>query len=160
MKKASEPVRVVGRRQLDRRLARIAEALDALDPPRNGWVATLRKALGMTHSQLARRLGVSRQALAQLERRESDGSATLNALAAAADALGGRFVWAIVPHKPLSETLEERAYEVAREMTASVKHTMRLEDQETGSDTERRVRELAEELMASPARLWAMPDAL
>jgi predicted DNA-binding mobile mystery protein A len=97
---------------------------------------------------------MSRQAVSQLEQREADGSATLNALEQAAQALGGRLVYAIVPERSISETLARRAMELAEQMTSSVRHTMRLEDQEPSRDLEERTRELAEELLSSPKRLW------
>jgi predicted DNA-binding mobile mystery protein A len=114
--------------------------------------------LAMSQADLGRRMGVTRQAIGQLERRESDGSATIKALEEAARALGGEFVYAIVPHRPLGRTLEERADRLARQMTASVRHTMRLEDQETDTDLEARTAEITAELLASPRRLWSLPD--
>lgn len=112
----------------------------------------------MSQAALADRMGVSQQMISQLEQRESSGNVTLNALQEAAEALGGQLVYAIVPARPLQKTLEDRALRIARQMTGSVHHTMRLEDQETGSDPDERTRELARELMASPGRLWSALD--
>ncbi|HUG40695.1 MAG TPA: mobile mystery protein A [Longimicrobiales bacterium] len=147
------------RKQVDRRLAKVREALDVLRPPRGGWVATLRQGLGMTQSDLALRLGVTNAAVSQLEKREREGTASLNSLREAAEALGAELVWAIVPAKPLTETLEERARRLARRMVESVEHTMRLEDQETEEGLEGRIEDIVRELMASPGRLWSLPDA-
>jgi len=113
----------------------------------------------MTQQDLAKRMGVSRQAVSQLEQRELDGSITLNTLRQVAEALGGQVAYVLVPDKPISKTLEERAYRIARQMVRSVRHSMRLEDQETGSDAEERVQEIVRELLASPDRLWSHPDA-
>lgn len=112
----------------------------------------------MTQDDLAGRLGVTRQAVSQLEQRESGGSVTLKALHEVARALGGELVYAIVPDRPITETLEQRAYRLARQMTASVRHTMRLEDQETDADLDEHTREIVRELLASPNRLWSVPD--
>jgi predicted DNA-binding mobile mystery protein A len=111
----------------------------------------------MTQADLAKRMDVSRQAVSQLEHREADGSITLNALQEAAEALGGRVVYIVIPDRPMSQTLEERASRIARQIVTSVRHTMRLEDQETDSDVEERIREITEELLASPRRLWSYP---
>lgn len=127
--------------------------------PPSGWVAALRKALGMSQREFARRLGVSQQAVDQLEEREADGTITLNALRDAARVLGGQVVYAIVPERSLSQTLEDRAYEIAKQMVTSVRHSMRLEDQETDSDVEQRARAIAKELVGSPSRLWSHPNA-
>lgn len=158
MNRTPSSVKEVGRRQLDRRLEQVRLILPALRPPSRGWVATLRTALGMTQADLAARMDVSQQAIGQLEERETDGSTTVKALREAARALGGELVYAIVPERPISETLEERADRLARQMTASLRHTMRLEDQETDLDLEERTREIARELLASPSRFWSAPD--
>lgn len=109
----------------------------------------------MSQVELARRMGVSQQAISQLERREADGSATLNALEEAADGLDCEFVYALVPRRSITATLEARALRLATRMTGSVRHSMRLEDQEPASDLDDRTRALAKELLASPERLWS-----
>jgi predicted DNA-binding mobile mystery protein A len=147
------------RQQLDRRLTLIRGMLSPLSTPRKGWVSAVRSGLGMTQADLAHRMGVSRQAVTSLEQREVDGSVTLNALQDVARALDSELVYAIVPRQPIAETLEQRAYRIARAMTRSVHHTMRLEDQETGGDLDARSQEIVRELLASPGRLWTLPDA-
>jgi predicted DNA-binding mobile mystery protein A len=158
MNSQSSRVRRLGREQLDRRLNEARQIAPALRPPPQGWIGAIRTALGMTQADLAERMEISRQAVSQLEHREADGSITLNALREAAEALGGRVVYIVIPDRPVSQTLEERAYRLARQMVTSVRHTMRLEDQETDSDVEERIREIAEELLVSPRRLWSHPD--
>ena len=158
MSERQRPIQLLARKQLDRRLDAIREASHLLDQPRGGWIVALRRALGMTQAHLAGRMAVSRQAISHLEKREADGSVTLKALEQAAEALGGRLVYAVVPERPLSDTLEQQALKVAERMTGSVRHTMRLEDQEPSSDLDQRTRDLAQELLASPDRLWSMPN--
>jgi predicted DNA-binding mobile mystery protein A len=109
----------------------------------------------MSQGELARRMDVSQKAVSQLERREAVGSATLNALEQAARALDCEFVYALEPRRSIQETLEARALRLAQRMLGSVRHSMRLEDQEPQSGLEERTRALATELMASPDRLWA-----
>lgn len=103
-------------------------------------------------------MNLSRQAVTQLEKREAEGSATLRALEQAAHALGAELVYAIVPDRPIADTLEERALRMAGRITGSVRQSMRLEDQEPESDIDERTRRLAEELLASPRQLWSEPD--
>ena len=155
MKKRDRRIQDIARSQLDRRLAQIRDTGPLLDTPRGGWVKALRQALGMPQAYLAERMGVSRQAVSRLEQREADGSATLMALERAAHAMGGRVVYAIVPERPIAETLERRAVSRAKQMAGSVRHTMRLEDQEPVSDLDEATKELAEELLSSPGRLWS-----
>ena len=117
-------------------------------------MATLRSALGMSQAALARRMGVTQQTISQLEKREAERTVTLEALQQAALALGGQLVYAVIPEKPLGEMLEERALQIAQQHTSSVRHSMRLENQEPDTDLEPRVRELAKELLADPKKLW------
>jgi predicted DNA-binding mobile mystery protein A len=155
---SERPVEVIARRQLDERLSEMRRVAPLFERPRRGWIATLRRALGMPQSRLATQLHVSRQAISQLEKRESNGSITLSALEQAAEALGGRLVYAVVPDQSLQETLSDRALQLASRITGSVRHTMRLEDQEPGSDLVRRTRDLAETLTENPSRLWSTID--
>ena len=158
MAKKAGRIRQLGREQLDRRLHDVRQVAPALKPPAKGWIAAIRTALGMTQADLAERMKVSRQAIGQLEQREVDGTITLNALRQAAEALGGRVEYVVIPDQPVSQTLQERANRIARQMVTSVRHSMRLEDQETDSDVQERIREVAEGLLASPNRLWLHPD--
>ncbi len=151
-------IKELSRRQLDTRLDEVRSVRTALQPPKKGWIAALRTALGMSQAILAKRMKVSQQAVSQMERRESAGDITLGALKEAAEALGGHLVYAIVPSQPLEKTLEARALRIASQMTGAVRHTMRLEAQETDSDPEVRTLELARELVASPDRLWSLSD--
>ena len=68
----------------------------ALQTPPEGWLRTVRKALGMSGAQLARKMGVTRARVAQAEHAELSGGATLKSMQAAAEAMGCRFVYAIV----------------------------------------------------------------
>ena len=154
---AEKRVREVARRQLDQRLDQIRGVTRLLEAPEGGWVAALRAAYAMSQKDLARRIGVSQQAVSQLERREADGSVTLHALEQAAEALGGQLVYAIVPIRSIDALIEARALHLARQLMTSVRHTMRLEDQEPSSDLDDRTRALARELKASPEQLWASP---
>ncbi len=152
-------IRQLSRNQLDRRFDEIRRAADDLRPPVKGWVAAIRTSLGMSQADLADRLGLSKQAIAQLEQRELDGSVTLRSLRRVAEALGARVEYVLIPDRPASAVLEERAHRIARQMVTSVQHSMRLEDQTTDSDVEQRVKEIMQDLLASPDRLWSLPDA-
>lgn len=148
----------IRREQLDRKLALIRDRIAAFQPPGDGWISALRTALGMTQAQLAARLEITQQGVQQLETRERDGRATIAALEDAAQALDAALVYAIVPKRPLGETLEQRARSLAREMVRSVDHTMALEAQGVNTDMQARVEELTRELLAAPRRLWSLPD--
>ena len=142
-------------RQLDRRLNAIRPLLASARPPK-GWVRAIRDALGMTTQQLARRIGVSQSRIPELEQAEANGNITLKSLERAAEALGCRVVYALVPERPLADVVHAQAERVADRQFAAVAHTMQLEDQAVEDRTvrkEQRNRQI-EQLLLRPARLW------
>lgn len=142
-------------RQLDRRFRAFRGVAGQPRPPK-GWIRALRNALGMTSAQLASRLGVAQPSVIELEQSEAEKRITLQTLERAAEALGCRLVYVLIPQKPLEETLNERARVVAAKKMASVEHTMRLEDQAVRDKGETE-RKLVNTLLAKPGRLWDDP---
>lgn len=142
-------------RHLDKRFAAVRALAKSPRPPK-GWLRAVRDALGMTTAQYARRLGVSQPRIVELEQSEASGSVTLNTLQRAAEALGCRLVYVLVPEKPLADTIRERAETVASRQLADVEHTMRLENQAVTDKqvSKNLLRERVEELLRRPARLW------
>jgi predicted DNA-binding mobile mystery protein A len=142
-------------RHLDRRFKALRSLAQNPRPPK-GWLRAVRDALGMTTAQFARRLGVSQPRIIELEKSEVGGSVTLNTLQRAAEALGCRLVYALVPERPLADTVRERAEQVAERQLTAVEHTMRLEDQSVkGKAAGNELRQqFIQELLRRPARLW------
>jgi predicted DNA-binding mobile mystery protein A len=103
-------------------------------PPSGGWVRSIRQALGMSTSQLGRRMGLTRQGVADLERREAKGAVTLTALQKAADAMNAVVVYAIVPRKSLAETIRVQARATAEQQLKRVDHSMLLEAQDVSRE--------------------------
>ena len=144
--------------QLDRKLAALRPFLSTLHPER-GWLRAIRQALGMTTAQLAKRLDVSQPRIVEIEKGEADRTITLKSLERAAEALGCRVVYVLLPERPLAERLDRRALEAAERQLVAVEHTMSLEDQAVGNKKLRGKarRHLANELLRRPARLWDSP---
>jgi predicted DNA-binding mobile mystery protein A len=142
-------------RHLDKRFSALRPLVNSPRPPK-GWLRAIRDALGMTTAQFARRLGVSQPRIIELEQSEVSGGVTLKTLQRAAEALGCRLVYALVPEQPLEDTVRARAELIAARQSSAVEHTMRLEDQAV--TTKKAGKELRqrriEELMLRPARLW------
>jgi predicted DNA-binding mobile mystery protein A len=65
--------------------------------PRTGWIREIRTALGLSQAQLAKRAGVSRATVQQMERAESRRRITLASLDRLAHAMGCTVAIAIVP---------------------------------------------------------------
>jgi len=125
--------RATARRQLDKRLFLLKEEKDFTSPPR-GWLKAIREALGMTTSQLGKRLGVTQSRVVAIEQAEARGAITLNSLEKAAQAMDCRLVYAIVPREPLEKIVEERAQQKAKKSMIMTSHTMALEAQELEED--------------------------
>ena len=142
-------------RHLDKRFATLRPLARSTRPPK-GWLRAVRDALGMTTGQLARRLGVSQPRIVELEQSEVSGSVTLRTLQRAAEALGCRLVYALVPERPLAERVRERAEKIAERQSDAVEHTMRLENQAVHSRRASKElhRQSVEDLLRRPARLW------
>ena len=123
--------------------------------PRQGWIRTIRTSLGMTLSQLGRKMGVSQQAAAKLERSEQEDSITLKSLQKTAAALNCRLVYGFVPYEgSLENTLHKQAYTKAKALIDPVDHSMMLEAQRT-HDKQDRIKALAHELASTPtSELW------
>lgn len=147
---------VIQLRQLDERLASVRE-IAALEPPPEGWVRTLRQALGMTSEQLADRMGVTRQAVLQLEVAEQKKTATWSSLRKAADAMDCEVVYAVVPRGSLNQVLLRQGRKQAEKHVARISHSMKLDAHLVGpAEQERQVEELAAHLAAERSRgLWA-----
>src|SRR5258708_37435470 len=124
--------------------------------PKGGWLRAIRQALGMTTRQLAKKVGVTQAAVVDAERSEAKDDITLATLRRYATALDCELVYALVPNRPLQESLEARADKVARDHVLRVRHSMALEDQQTSDDTlEREVTELRGRLLEGKrSRLW------
>jgi predicted DNA-binding mobile mystery protein A len=141
--------------QLDKRFLELRGLAMAARPAR-GWIRAIRETLGMTTAQLAKRLGVTQPRIVEMEKAEIHGRITVRSLERAAEALGCRLVYALVPIKPLTQTLEERASRIAEAQIAAVEQTMTLEAQGVSNKKQRRQthQRRIEELLQRPARLW------
>jgi len=98
-------------------------------PPMRGWIRAIRDAIGMTGEQLARRIGVQKQRIVALEKGEVAGTATINSMKKAAEAMDCIFVYALVPRDSLEANVERQARKYAEKMHAAIQHTMVLEQQ-------------------------------
>ncbi len=145
---------VLARKSLDRRFSAV-QKVEMARPPR-GWIRAIREALGLNATQLANRLGVKPPRISALEKAEVTGVASLNTLREAAEALGCKFVYAIVPETSLDDLIRAQAAKRAEQELHRVHHTMRLENQALGStDLAAERQRLIDELLAgSLRRLW------
>jgi predicted DNA-binding mobile mystery protein A len=110
----------------------------------------------MTTRQLANLAGVTQPAVGDAERTEAKGDITLKTLRRYAAALECELVYALVPLKPLEETVEARAERIARDQIARVRHSMQLEQQGTSGElVVHEVADLKRKLLEGRrSRLW------
>jgi predicted DNA-binding mobile mystery protein A len=133
--RVSNEVSVRSRELLDSHFDEWRQLRGLARPPR-GWVRAVREALGMSAAALAARLGTTPGAVTRLEQSEAADRIRLDTLRRAADALGCDLVYLLVPRRPLTAVVRDRARELAHQQIAAVEQTMRLEDQATGRTSE------------------------
>ncbi|MBN4076949.1 helix-turn-helix domain-containing protein [Mariprofundus ferrooxydans] len=78
--------------------------LEFMIHPPAGWIRHKRDKLGITGSQLASKIGVSKQRISALEKAELSGAASLKSMRQAASALGCDFVYALIPKHSLQQS--------------------------------------------------------
>lgn len=124
--------------------------------PGNGWIRSIREALGMTSVALAKRLGMTDAGIRNLEKAEADDAITLASLRKLAEALDCELKYALIPRQSLEDMLQQRAEQLARERVLPVAHSMVLEDQAVyQACTDRQIKQLAKELLEGSRReLW------
>lgn len=104
-------------------------SLTVVPRPKEGWVRTVRKALGMSGPQLGRRLGLKKAQVSQMERMEMEDRISLKQLRRVAEALDCDLVYALVPRQPVEETVMARARKKATALVAKADIHMALEAQ-------------------------------
>lgn len=122
------------RQQYQAIVDRAASQAAAFRTPSEGWLRTARKALGMSGAQLARRMGVTRARTASAERAELSGGVTLKSMQAAAEAMGCRFVYAIVPPQSAEDLVAAQARRKAMAIVGVASKHMALESQALPDD--------------------------
>lgn len=142
--------------QIDKKFSKWGN-LKTLEIPSEGWIHSIRIAIGMNLRQLGKRLGITPQSTKELEKREKSGSLTLRGLQEVANALDFKLVYILLPNKKsLQEIIEERAKILAKEIVMRTSQTMKLENQKVSKDRlTDAVQEKAEEIQKEmPSYLW------
>lgn len=124
--------------------------------PREGWIRTLRKALGMSASQLASRIGIGKAQVSQMERMETEDRITLKQLRRVADALDCDLYYALVPRRPIADYLHQQAQQKAKMLVDKAHIQMALEAQQLPAANLQRLidAETARLLREMPRELW------
>lgn len=142
--------------QADRKLQPFRN-LETIVIPSKGWINTVRAAMKMSLRQLGNRLGISPQSVKEIEEREANGSLTIKSLREAGLELNLKLVYGFIPlGGSIEKMIENRAYELAREIVARTSQSMKLEDQENKVERlkkaiEMKAREIIDKM---PRYLW------
>ena len=115
--------------QCDRKLEPFKGLVNQVPPPK-GWINAVRTALGMSLRQLGERINKPAQSVQDFEKREENGTITLQSLQDIAGALDLQLVYSLVPKDGSLEALVvKQAHAKAKEIISRTNTTMQLEDQ-------------------------------
>ena len=143
-------------RQKTRQLDDVLAAANVPSRPHSGWIASIRQALGMGKTQLAKRMNIARQSLSDMESNEKKGTITLASLRKAADGLGCDLQYVLVPRKSLEQMVAEQALRRASQKLGRINQSQALEASAIETDSlSRAVTDLANEIeVKRPADFW------
>jgi predicted DNA-binding mobile mystery protein A len=128
--------------QLDNTLMKY-KGLINLSYPIKGWIRTIRKTLGMSSRQLARRTGISQQRLSKIEKQEIIGELKLSTMKKIAEGLNCVFIYALIPQTSINEIIQRQAQKIITKRFERVTASMLLEDQEVYGDEKKKSYDLA-----------------
>ena len=149
-------VKDTARKQYVRIVDRAAEQLRNFHRPKDGWLALLRQALGMSGANVADRMDVSRNAIYQAERNEREGAITIAQMRKIAEAMDAEFVYAVIPKGCVEDVIRAQARRKAEARVRRASSHMALESQSLPREqTKRRIDDLAEQLIRDmPSDFW------
>ena len=138
-------------KELDKTFLKIKKVA-MLEYPRGGWIKTIRKGLGMTTTQLAKRLKVSQPRITAIEKDEAN--LKLETIEKIADALGCEFVYALVPKTSFEEFSYEQAEKKVQQILKQLGHPISRQNHLSDED-KAEIEQLSREFLESyKSRLW------
>ena len=122
-----------------------------IERPQQGWLKTIREFLGMTTTQLAKKIDVAQPRVINLEKNEKN--TKISTMERIADALNCDFVYAFVPRENIDDIIYNQAQKKALKILNKVNKNMGLENQL--SNSEDTLDDLIKELLDNNiARIW------
>ncbi|MDR1327281.1 MAG: mobile mystery protein A [Heliobacteriaceae bacterium] len=136
------------RRSLDKKFKGLSKLEEK---PLQGWIKTIREAIGMTTSQLAKRMRITQPRIAKIEDNESN--LKISTLEKAAEALNCKLVYILIPNEPLEEMVQKQAKKKAMTLLKKVNQNMELESQ--GIDPQEQLEDAVQDLLnGTLSRIW------
>lgn len=118
--------RLILLRSLSTKMGNLAKLRNVVSG-KQGWISSVRQALGMTARQLAGRLGLSQPRVAKMEINEDN--LKISTMKKIAEGLDCDFVYGFVPKTSLQDTIDRQARKKASDVLSKVNANMALEDQ-------------------------------
>ena len=119
--------------------------------PQQGWLKTFREFLGMTTTQLAKRLEISQPRIVAMEKNERN--VKISTMERIADVLNCDFSYAFVPRENIDDIIYNQAKKKAQKILDKVNKNMGLENQLAKTDD--LLKDIIEELLdGNIARIW------
>ena len=119
--------------------------------PQQGWLKTIREFLGMTTTQLAKRLEISQPRIVAMEKNERN--VKISTMEKIADVLNCDFSYAFVPRENIDNIIFNQAKKKAKKILDKVNKNMGLENQL--AKTDELLNDIIEELLdGNIARIW------
>lgn len=103
-----------------------------IEIPPQGWLKTIREFLGMTTTQLAKKINVAQPRVINLEKNEKN--TKISTMERIADALNCDFVYAFIPRENIDDIIYNQAKKKALKILSKVHTNMSLENQLIDSD--------------------------
>ncbi len=125
------------RQQLDQKIGSL-KVFFSSGMPSQGWIKTIREALGLSASQLGKKAGFDQSRISRLEKAEKNGDLKLSSLQKIAKGLNMKFVYGFVPEDSLEQMVRGQVKKIALKRLKMLNTTMRLEKQGL-SDEEQKV---------------------
>ncbi len=149
----------VVREQLDKKLDSL-KTFATSGIPQQGWIKTVREALGLSARQLGEKAGIDQSRISRLENAEKDGSLKLSSLQKIAKGLNMRFIYGFVSENTLEEMVRSQARKIALRRLKQLDNTMRLEKQELSDEEQKKVLEdmIEKILVDQPKDFWDGSD--
>ncbi len=100
--------------------------------PPQGWLKTIREFLGMTTTQLAKKLEISQPRIIALEKNERN--IKISTMERIADVLNCDFFYAFIPRENIDDIIYNQAKKKAQKILEKVNKNMSLENQLANTD--------------------------
>ena len=147
--------RKVVREQLDKRIESLKVFLSS-GMPQQGWIKTIREALGLSARQLGKKAGFDQSRISRLENAEKNGNLKVSSLQKIAKGLNMRFVYGFVPEESLEQMVRAQAERIALKRLKTLNITMRLEKQGLSSEEQKKaLKDMIEKILVEqPKDFW------